>query len=374
MSIIETLITDRTQRDVDRVNDLNTKGWLGMTDAEREEWSGGLKGSYNALDLNRVTSAMEYLVDRLKGFGYEVEYINPKEKRVVTLVNLIPNSSFETDSDWTGIVYDGTESLYGSRSSKLEGTTVSQVPLPLPIVGHKYYGRTYIKSSGNIGAADNRFEYFAGDGPGLNWVFARNDGNFPDWTMQSSIHTIDAVNGSEYFCRNFVVSAQNPCWTDGLMIIDLTVSFGTGMEPDKAWCDENIPYFDGSLEYETGEWWAISDIPTVEQMNIYLSDVQAIRDVLDVDQALPESMKKLTYEGANEIERALVLVEQTINQVVKAIPRLATHTFWSGNRPLPSAESDLGHTWDDLDAMNLTWDDLDAAGSDWYLIMYGVLR
>lgn len=205
MSIIETLITDRTQGDVDRVNDLNTKGWLGMTDAEKDEWLSGLKGAYNATDLNRVTSAMEYLVDRLKGFGYEAEYV-----------------------------------------------TVEIEP-----------GRTV---------------------------------------------------------------------------------------------------------------WQREDIPTAPQLAQYLSNVEAIRDVLDVDQSLPASMKKLTYEGANEIEQALVLVEQTINQVVKAIPRLAAHTFWSGNRPLPSAESDLGHTWDDLDAMNLTWDDLDAAGSDWYLIMYGVLR
>lgn len=168
MSIIETLITDRAQSDVDKLETLKFKGWAGMNESERSEWLSGLKGAYTPyIDMNRVTSAMEYLVDRLKGFGYEAEYV-----------------------------------------------TVEIEP-----------GRTV---------------------------------------------------------------------------------------------------------------WQREDIPTAPQLARYLANVEAIRDVLSVDQALPESMKRLTYEGANEIERALVLVEQTINQVIKSIPRLAAHTFWSGSRPLPS--------------------------------------
>ena len=50
---ISTLITDRTQADV-------------------QAWNN--KGTYNATDLNRVTHAMEYLVDRLRSYGYFVRY------------------------------------------------------------------------------------------------------------------------------------------------------------------------------------------------------------------------------------------------------------------------------------------------------------
>ena len=56
MSIIGTLITDRTQADVDARNS---------------------KGTYNASDLNRVGSAMNYLADRLKEYGYD-PHISPK--------------------------------------------------------------------------------------------------------------------------------------------------------------------------------------------------------------------------------------------------------------------------------------------------------
>ena len=56
MSIMDTLITDRTQADVDARND---------------------KGTYNASDLNRVGTAMNYVADRLKEAGYD-PHISPK--------------------------------------------------------------------------------------------------------------------------------------------------------------------------------------------------------------------------------------------------------------------------------------------------------
>ena len=33
---------------------------------------------------------------------------------------------------------------------------------------------------------------------------------------------------------------------DGLVVIDLTATFGSGNEPDKEWCDRHINYFDGT--------------------------------------------------------------------------------------------------------------------------------
>lgn len=60
-TIIDTLITDRTQADVDRVRELTAKGFAAMTAAERTEWLAGMKGAYSAADLNRVGTAMNYL-------------------------------------------------------------------------------------------------------------------------------------------------------------------------------------------------------------------------------------------------------------------------------------------------------------------------
>lgn len=100
MSVMETLVTDRTQDHVRRLNYLDSKGWEHMTVAEQHEWMYGNddiywadgeaivcldgavlidgvsnKGAYNAIDLNRVNEAMEYLADRLNRFGFMVSLL-----------------------------------------------------------------------------------------------------------------------------------------------------------------------------------------------------------------------------------------------------------------------------------------------------------
>lgn len=67
--ILDTLIIDRTQDDVDRANILYAKGFATMTSAEKAEYLSGMKGSYNATDLNRVGEACEYVADRLNALG-----------------------------------------------------------------------------------------------------------------------------------------------------------------------------------------------------------------------------------------------------------------------------------------------------------------
>lgn len=383
MSIIDNLITDRSQSDVDAIRTLLARGKANWTAKELAEFNlARSKGAYNYTDLNRVTEAMDYINDRLVGYGYstgyqKVEVPHEEEEVSYNLTNIIPNSSFEQNTDWSGISYDTTEAYQGVRASKLSGTTVTTTgQVSTPIVGHKYYGRSYIKSQGNIQPADCRFEWFAGDGAGLNFVFAWNQGDFPDWTMQSAVVSVDAVNGTSYIIRNFVVNAVNPCWTDCLMIVDLTAAFGAGNEPDKAWCDANIPYFDGQYTYTPPPkdlyTWYEDDIPTKSLMNTYISNVAALRSVLEVwatTPPTPDDMAGLTYQEANDIEQILVDVESVINQVVAAMARSNSFTFWSGNRPFPTAESNLGRTWNEFDAMEFKWSDLDNA--NWYIWAYG---
>lgn len=72
-SIIDTLITDRTQADVDRVEELASKGYDAMSDAENAEWSGEMKGTYNASDLNRVEKAVAILAETLQSLPDELK-------------------------------------------------------------------------------------------------------------------------------------------------------------------------------------------------------------------------------------------------------------------------------------------------------------
>lgn len=74
-----TLITDRTQADVDRVKVIAKKIESGTaSESELAEWNAAaLKGSYNATDLNRVGAAIQYVAERINGYGYVV-HVSPK--------------------------------------------------------------------------------------------------------------------------------------------------------------------------------------------------------------------------------------------------------------------------------------------------------
>lgn len=84
MSVIDTLVFDRTSEDLARWEYLHQKEYAAMTAEERIEWNGAaLHGSYNAGDLNRVCSAIVYLRDRLRNYGYSVN-VTPKTDWAIT--------------------------------------------------------------------------------------------------------------------------------------------------------------------------------------------------------------------------------------------------------------------------------------------------
>lgn len=57
-------IYDRTQADVDRVTELNRKYVDGsITDKEKVEWTGDMKGAFNVSDLVRIEDNMKTLSD-----------------------------------------------------------------------------------------------------------------------------------------------------------------------------------------------------------------------------------------------------------------------------------------------------------------------
>lgn len=76
-TIIDTLIYDRTQADVDRVFELKNKimsnGLSALTDNEKTEYMGGMKGAYNYTDMNRVGQAVTYLANRTQTIAQELK-------------------------------------------------------------------------------------------------------------------------------------------------------------------------------------------------------------------------------------------------------------------------------------------------------------
>lgn len=73
------------------------------------------------------------------------------------------------------------------------------------------------------------------------------------------------------------------------------------------------------LSLTTKTNWTLWDIPVKSEMDRYLANVVAIRDACPGDVTfpdLPDSMNNLTYEGANSIEKVLLLVYEELHGVV----------------------------------------------------------
>ena len=109
MSIVDELITDRTQADVNRVRELALKGWANLTDAEKAEWNAGMKGAYNATDLNRVTQAMDYINAELEGYGYVTGYEKVEVPHAAQPVSPLPDGYVQLEYiESTGTQYIDT--------------------------------------------------------------------------------------------------------------------------------------------------------------------------------------------------------------------------------------------------------------------------
>lgn len=71
-----TMVTDRTAADVDYAAELKSKMINGTATADEvTEYLGGLKGDYNAADLNRVGDALIYLQGVLASAGIAVSIV-----------------------------------------------------------------------------------------------------------------------------------------------------------------------------------------------------------------------------------------------------------------------------------------------------------
>ena len=148
-----TLVTDRTQADVNRVKQIAEKIKNGTaSESELSEFnSASMKGAYNYTDLNRVTAAMEALKTKLEGYGYavpgyqriKVPHVLPEPEPTSRLpegyteltyiestgtqyinTNFTPNQDTRLVMDFK--LFGGTDSiLFGARgSSTLDGFTV----------------------------------------------------------------------------------------------------------------------------------------------------------------------------------------------------------------------------------------------------------
>lgn len=145
MSILESLITNRTTADVTRWRTLRDKGLAAMSEAEKTEWLAGMRGAFNAADRNRITEAMVYLKGLYEQYGREVAYtpvyITHADGTTDTIWRM---EDIPTDAQLTLMIQNlqsfwaGVESVSGNVVEVWADTSFGYVEMSAEIVAGNY--------------------------------------------------------------------------------------------------------------------------------------------------------------------------------------------------------------------------------------------
>lgn len=126
------------------------------------------------------------------------------------------------------------------------------------------------------------------------------------------------------------------------------------------------------LEVHTKTDWTDEDWKLTVEMVKYLQSLNNLKAVFSTMVELPETMEKIDYQDANNIEFLLLTIDETVAHVVAGFTRANAFGLRSGAKGLPSSQSDRGRNWGQLDAMETKWANWQLA--TWYLLLYGNLK
>ena len=342
MSVLDTLITNRTQQDVDELISLLRSG---VNPSNH-------KGAYNAADLNRVGNAVEILCQELSTCGINLELDSQSE---YALPNKEIKISYRQDGSGTpsmtnvrmiypGLDISGIGPIYGGllnvpnrnimiqhEAIVFDGTETWQVVYSFDGVYYRYVDNRYIGYKAgeqierliqetncshfekvdvyNTGSVGYSFTAYTIDiRPDYNII-----SNLDDWKMWLRQQ---AENDTPLtIVMKIVPILQN---LSGQQMDEVAEQIGLRIEPIKT-------------------DWTERDIPTQAHMEKYLGNLQSISDAVKMyrpDLQIPATMKNLDYNGANQIEKLLEQTNIAINRIKQSY-RMFSGRHVSGVNCLP---------------------------------------
>lgn len=234
-----------------------------------------------------------------------------KVKKTYTITNMIGAvASFEYDvmsSSNEGYVYCNTQHVkYGERALLMTGSAdstertyvVRQKSVgyiqPTLTSTHKYYVRVETYQTTKAGTVDlywpiaepSLFSSLSGPANKWNTLSAVVDrSSFPDGNYQFRVD-YNNQNSTAYM------------WFDGLMLVDLTETFGSGNEPDKDWCDSNIAF---TTSTTTAEWWDTALQPIARNVNKTYVGVDGVARKVSKGYVGVDGVARQFYQGAKPI-------------------------------------------------------------------------
>ena len=279
-------ITDRSQRNIDRLNALEAKGWANMTDAERAEWSGNPLSAADSVNL---------LPDN--------NYISHGAELVFRNESIIATATEAVDYCRAAIVVGNAEDFQGKTVTLSIG---SMTPLGggVPFLSLCWYG------------GGEEFEY-AGieiSEPGsITETLLENTQNMPYLALFVHASTdANAEIGASVMYGSVMLELGNVAhgYVPYAEIIPTEATKGAYNYSDlnrveKAVAEAAVLL---GLELETKTDWNAWDIPTERDVTRYIENIRAIREASQNKRNIPivpSGLRNLNYTTANNIEKTL---------------------------------------------------------------------
>lgn len=178
---------------------------------------------------------------------------------IYKLTNLVKNGSFEKGEEgWMSFSSNPSLSIsseffkYGHYSVKnyngpiTSGAYTGEIQA---IANHKYYVSVWSYDQSSSCYTGFSWKYNNTD----NWkdLKANADKKLNYW-YKSSLLTLapdySKLTGKVVLAGIGSDESNIGCYGDNVLVIDLTETFGAGKEPSQEWCDNNIKWFEGTIE------------------------------------------------------------------------------------------------------------------------------
>lgn len=292
------LITDREQVNVDRRNALAAKGWNAMSDAEKAEWSGdilspglaGYSGAVNLLPNDSYYSdvvALKFgnqtiIAESLIGGAYLYAVV------VVGDAASFENKTLTLSVD--AIASDGGAPLIAPYWHDASG--FDAIPASLSAEGSVTF---------NTGANTNNRESLA------LYIYATTSAEVAVGSRIVYTGVMLEMGGERHpyvpYTEELPTSARKGSYNySDLNRVERAVA-------------EIAEGFGLSLTVKTD--WAMWDIPNEADMERFLNNIRAIRGRILRGADAPNSMKKLTYTVANNIESILAAADSVVSNAYR---------------------------------------------------------
>lgn len=347
MSIMDTLITDRTQADADAMNE---------------------KGTYTAIDMNRVGDAMEYLHNLFESYGYSM----PNYKRI----KLQRLGHYETQTITKPILPNGYTQLEyikatgsqfintGIAPSSEVSVEIGMIPDTGAMSENAIFGSTWSASGFFLMFYKNKIRFHSKgavvdissfnttlenkivctqSGISVNGTNYSISGTGTDsldnivlWSVSNEGgYSANRGKDSKTYCRikvgNSVVREYVPCKRNsdsavGMYDLVTNAFFENAGTGEFVAGQENIEYETITEEVLVPDerdpyTWFQDDIPTPSIMEQYLTNLSELRSLF-VQSAttppVPPDMEWFTFQEANDIEKILVDIEDMVRRIEAA--------------------------------------------------------